>query len=108
MKRFALLWGGVAGAVALPLSMWACLWVWMRFAPSPALALISPVFGHALIRDGVLIGAVLGALSASLLVGQRSLWTRTLSVGAGVSVAAFFSEWIWHSFKDEPSAQAFF
>ena len=99
MKRFAWLWGGVAGAIVLPIAMWACLWIWMHFNTAPALApLISLLLRNAIIRDGLFIGAGLGALSASLMFGRRTLGIRTLSAGAGASVAAFFCQWIWRTF----------
>ncbi len=100
MKRLSWLLGAVAGAIALPISMWLCLWIWMRLDTSPVLApsLVWALFEDAIIRDGLLIGAGLGVLSASLMFGRRTLGIRTLSAGAGVSVVTFCCQWFWHPF----------
>lgn len=92
MKRlFPVLVGALAGAVGLPLLMWACAGV-AHLAFSQFVAQLPISSAHFLdFRRIVYSGAILGAWSAVLWLGERPLWARVASIICAASVSLVFA-----------------
>ena len=87
MKRiFPVVAGALAGAIGLPILMWACATVAHLVSPHLVGALRRPTFTD--IETCFIFGVILGVCSAVLWSGTRTIWARIICALCAVGVGA--------------------